>query len=62
MSLISIVIALAVVGLLLYLVETYIPMNAEIKRIIPIVVIIVAVIWLLQVFGLLGAINQVRIR
>ncbi len=61
MSLITIVIVLIVVGLLLWLVETYIPMNPTIKRIIDALVIIVVVLWLLQVFGVLGAAQSVKI-
>jgi hypothetical protein len=61
MSLITIVIALIVVGVLLWLMETYVPMDATIKRIIEAIVIIVVVLWLLQVFGILNAANQVKI-
>jgi len=61
MSLITIVIALIVVGVLLWLMETYVPMDATIKRIIEAIVIIVVVLWLLQVFGILSAANQVKI-
>ncbi len=61
MSLLGIVIALLVVGVLLWLFETYIPMDATIKRIIQAVVIIVVVIWLLQVFGILGYATDIRI-
>jgi hypothetical protein len=51
--LINLVITLIVVGVLLWLVNTYIPMDAKIKNILNIVVIIAVVIWLLRVFGLL---------
>jgi len=61
MPLISLVIVLIVVGVLLWLIQTYIPMDATIKRIIHIVVIIAVVIWLLNVFGLLGEIRGIRI-
>ncbi|MGB7044720.1 MAG: Thivi_2564 family membrane protein, partial [Methylocella sp.] len=49
----NVVIALIVVGVLLWLVNTYIPMDAKINRILNIVVVIAVVIWLLQAFGLL---------
>lgn len=62
MSLIGIVLALVVVGVLLWLMEAYIPMNSTIKRIIQAVVIIVVVIWLLQVLGVLGAASSVKIQ
>jgi hypothetical protein len=62
MSLIGLVITLAVVGVLLSLINNYVPMDGKIKRIINIVVVIVVVIWLLQAFGLLGSLQNIRIR
>jgi hypothetical protein len=50
---ISIVITLIVVGLLLWLVNTYIPMDGKIKNILNVVVVICVVVWLLRVFGIL---------
>ena len=61
MSLINLVIVLLVVGVLLWLVNTYIPMDRKIKNILNIVVVIVVVIWLLQAFGVLGSLDSVRI-
>jgi hypothetical protein len=61
MSLITIVIVLVVVGVLLWLINAYIPMQSTIKSILNAVVIIVLVIWLLQVFGVLGSVGNVRI-
>ena len=61
MPLMNVVISLIVVGVLLWLVNTYIPMDAKINRILNIVVVIAVVIWLLQAFGLLGALNGIRI-
>jgi hypothetical protein len=61
MSLIGLVITLVVVGVLLWLLNNYVPMDAKIKRIINIVVVIVVVIWLLQVFGLLGSLRNIRV-
>jgi hypothetical protein len=60
MPLISLVIVLIVVGVLLYLMN-YIPMDATIKKIITIVVIICVVLWLLNVFGILGTANTVTV-
>lgn len=51
-----------VVGVLLWLLNNYIPMDAKIKRILNVVVVIVVVIWLLQAFGLLGSLQNIRIR
>lgn len=61
MSLISLIITLIVVGVLLWLVNQYIPMDAKIKQVLNVVVLIVIVLWLLQVFGVLGAIDTVHI-
>jgi Fe2+ transport system protein B len=61
MPLINLVIILAVVGVLLYLINTYIPMQSTIKRIINIVVIIAVVIWLLSVFGIISNVGNIRV-
>lgn len=61
MPLINLVVVLIVVGVLLWLVNTYIPMDRKIKNILNMVVVIVVVIWLLQVFGLLGSLGGIRI-
>lgn len=51
MSLVSVVIALIVVGIVLWLVNTYLPMDGKIKGILNIVVVVAVVLWLLQGFG-----------
>jgi hypothetical protein len=61
MSLISLVVLLIVIGVLLWLVNTYIPMEATIKKIINVVVIVAVCIWLLSVFGLLPDLNAIRV-
>jgi UDP-N-acetylmuramyl pentapeptide phosphotransferase/UDP-N-acetylglucosamine-1-phosphate transferase len=61
MSLISVVITLIVVGVLLWLVNSYIPMDSQIKRILNIVVVVAVVVWLLNIFGLMDAIRGVRV-
>jgi hypothetical protein len=55
------IITLIVVGLLLWLVNNYIPMDGKIKSILNVVVVICVVIWLLQVFGVLGSLNGIHI-
>ncbi|MFV8326460.1 Thivi_2564 family membrane protein [Flavobacterium sp. ZS1P14] len=52
MSLFTVLLVLIIVGFLLWLVNTYIPMDSTIKKIFNIVVVIVVIIWLLKVFGL----------
>ena len=61
MSLINVIIVLIVVGVLLWLVNSYIPMDRKIKNILNIVIVIAVVLWLLQVFGILGSLGSVRI-
>jgi hypothetical protein len=61
-SLIGVVLTLVVVGVLLWLLNNYVPMDGKIKSIINVVVVIVVVIWLLQAFGLLGSLRNIRIR
>jgi hypothetical protein len=61
MSLLSIIIVLIVVGVLLWLINTYVPMDGKIKGILNAVVVIVVVLWLLQAFGLLGPIAGIRV-
>ena len=61
MPLINLVIVLIVVGVLLWLVNTYIPMDGKIKKILNIVVVIAVVIWLLQVFGVIGSLGNIRV-
>lgn len=61
MTLLSLVVTLIVVGILLWLMNTYVPMDAQIKKIINIVVIIVVVLWLLTVFGLLPALSTIKV-
>lgn len=61
MSLISLVVTLIVVGVLLWLVNTYIPMDGKIKNILNIVIVIAVVLWLLQLFGVLGSLHSVRV-
>jgi len=61
MPLLTILIVLIVVGVLLWLINTYIPMDRKIKSILNVVAVIVVVIWLLQVFGVLGSLKNLRV-
>lgn len=61
MSLINLVIVLIVVGVLLWLINTYLPMDGKIKTILNAVVVIAVVLWLLQTFGILGSLNSIKI-
>lgn len=61
MSLLSIIIALIVVGVLLYLLNQFVPMDAKIKRIINIVVVVVVIIWILKVLGAWNYLSNITI-
>jgi len=61
MDLVSLVVVLVVVGVLLWLVNNYIPMDSKIKQILNIVVVVAVVVWLLNVLGLMGSIRGVRV-
>ena len=62
MPLIQLVIALVIVGVALWAINTYIPMDATIKKILNVVVIIVVLLWLLSIFGVLGPVPGIYIR
>jgi hypothetical protein len=59
--LVQVLIALVVVGVLLWLVNTFIPMAGSIKSILNAVVVICVVVWLLNVFGLMHYVTNFRI-
>ena len=61
MPLIHVVVVLIVVGVLLWLVNNYIPMAGSIKSILNAVVVIAVVLWLLSVFGLIGELSNIRV-
>ncbi len=61
MSLLTVLLVLVVVGVILWLVNTYIPMDRKIKNILNVVVVILVIIWLLQAFGLLDSIKGMRV-
>ncbi len=61
MPLINLVITLIIVGVLLWLVNAYIPMDAKIKKILNIVVVICVVVWLLYAFGILNHSGDIKV-
>jgi hypothetical protein len=60
MPILTILLVLIVVGVLLWLINSYIPMDGKIKNILNIVVVIAGVIWLLKAFGLLGSLQNLH--
>jgi hypothetical protein len=62
MSLINLVLVLIVIGVLLWLINTYIPMDGKIKKIINVVVVVAVVLWILGIFvGGWGGLEHIRI-
>jgi len=54
MDLVSLIITLVIVGVILWAINTYIPMDGKIRSILNVVVVIAVILWLLRGFGLLG--------
>ncbi|MEP7374964.1 MAG: Thivi_2564 family membrane protein [Chitinophagaceae bacterium] len=61
MPLLTVLLVLIVVGVILWLINTYIPMDRKIKNILNVVVVIAVIIWLLRVFGLLDSLKGLRV-
>jgi uncharacterized membrane protein YhdT len=61
MSLISLAVTLIVIGVLLWLVNTYIPMDGKIKKILNVVVVVCVVMWLLFAFGIINHSGDIRV-
>jgi cation transporter-like permease len=61
MSLITLVLTLIAVGVLLWAINQFIPMDGKIKAILNIVVVVVLLLWLLNVFGILSSISGIRV-
>jgi hypothetical protein len=61
MSLVSLIVTLVVIGVLLWLINTYIPMDGKIKKILNVVVVVCVVIWLLVAFGVINHAGDIRV-
>lgn len=61
MSLVSLVITLIVVGVLLWVINNYIPMDGKIKRILNMTVVVVVVLWILSTMGLIDSLRGIRV-
>jgi hypothetical protein len=61
MPLLTILIILIVAGVILWLVNSYIPMDRKIKSILNVVVVIVVVVWLLKVFGIFHYLSDIHL-
>ena len=61
MPLIQLIIVLVVFGVILWAINTYIPMDGNIKKILNVVVILVVILFVLSAFGLLGSMQGIRV-
>ena len=61
MPLLHLIIILVVIGVILWVVNNYIPMDHRIKSILNIVVMICVIVWLLSVFGIIGSLSGLRV-
>ncbi|EKD31606.1 MAG: hypothetical protein ACD_77C00293G0004 [uncultured bacterium] len=61
MPLLTVLLVLIIAGVVLWLVNTYIPMDGKIKKILNIVVVIIVIIWLLRIFGLLDFLKDINL-
>ena len=61
MPLIQLVIVLVVFGVILWAINTYIPMDGAIKKILNVVVILVVILFVLSAFGVLGSMQGIRV-
>jgi hypothetical protein len=56
MNIIGVILVLVIIGVIMWLINTYIPMTPPIKTVLSIVVLILVIVWLLNVFGLLSTV------
>jgi hypothetical protein len=61
MPLLSVILTLIVIGILLWLINSFIPMDGKIKSILNAVVVICVIVWLLHVFGLLDNVHAITV-
>ena len=61
MPILTLLVTLIVVGVLLWLVNNYIPMAGSIKTILNVVVVIAVVLWILSAVGILDSLSRLRV-
>jgi hypothetical protein len=61
-SILTIILVIVLVGVLLWALNTFVPMDPKVRSILNVVVVILLIIWLLQAFGLIGHLFDVRLR
>lgn len=61
MPLINVIVTLIIIGIGLWAINTYLPMDGKIKGILNGLIVIVVLVWLLQVFGIMGDLSAIRV-
>ena len=61
MPLLTVLLVIIIAGVVLWLVNTYIPMDGKLKKILNIVVVVIVIIWLLRIFGLLAFLKDITV-
>lgn len=59
LNMISLLFTIVIVGLCLYLIETYVPLSPPIQTVLRVVVVLLLVLWLLQTFGIGGSLPRI---
>ena len=62
MSLLDLIIVLVIVGIILWLINTYVPMDAKIKSVLNIAVVVIVVLWIVQSMGFLGTLQNIQVK
>jgi hypothetical protein len=61
MSILSVILVIVVVGVLLWALNSFVPMDSKVKSILNIVVVILLIVWLLRAFGLIGTLSSIHV-
>jgi membrane-bound ClpP family serine protease len=61
MPFVQVILLLIVIGMVLWLINRYVPMAGSIKSILNAVVVIAVIVWLLNVFGLLAGVPRIHV-
>ena len=62
MDFVTLLLVLVIVGVVLWAINTYVPMDSKVKTLLNVVAIILICLWLLQTLGLIGALNQIQVK
>jgi hypothetical protein len=61
MPILTILLVIVIVGVLLWALNSFVPMDSKIRSILNIVVVLLLIVWLLQVFGLISGLGNIRV-